>query len=115
MDVTRLHAGIRLIRRIRAVRRAGVRAASGGPAAAPPAAGRADLRAPYVAGFHDPAAVRAMPYRQLGPDRRVSALSLGGSALAGVYGRAVDAEEAVAVVRTAVRRGVNMIDTAPWY
>ena len=72
-----------------------------------------DLPSTYVQGFHDQAAVRVMPYRDFG-GRRISALSLGTSPLAGVYG-AIDAEEATACIVSAVRSGVNMIDTAPWY
>ena len=67
----------------------------------------------YVEGWHDAEAVRAMPYRQFG-DRKVSALSFGASSLAGVF-RGVDSEECLKVVEHAVRSGINVIDTAPWY
>ena len=70
----------------------------------------------YVAGFHDEAAVRAMPYRRLGASGRVvSALSYGASALGGVFGTPGGADEARALVHAAVRSGINLIDVAPWY
>jgi L-galactose dehydrogenase len=70
----------------------------------------------YVAGFHDEASVRAMPYRPLGRDKRlVSALSFGGSSLAGVFRSDVTEDENTRVVIAAVRAGINIIDTAPWY
>ena len=68
----------------------------------------------FIDGWHDVGAVAAMPYRPFGSGRTVSALSLGGSALAGVF-HAVSLEESVAIVHTALKSGVNMIDTAPWY
>ena len=73
------------------------------------------LPSTFVAGFHDEAAVRAMPYRQLGETGMlVSALSFGTSSLMGVHERTTQ-NEANRVVHTALARGINYIDTAPWY
>jgi L-galactose dehydrogenase len=69
--------------------------------------------ATYVPGFHDEAAVRRMPYRKLG-NRLVSQLSLGCSSLAGVF-HGANEDEAIEVVVSAVKQGVNILDTAPWY
>eukprot|EP00961_Rhodomonas_salina_P142969 1924473-Rhodomonas_salina.2 len=44
----------------------------------------------------------------------VSALGFGGSALGGVF-HAVSNEECIEVVTSALKAGVNVIDTAPWY
>lgn len=76
--------------------------------------------ATWVKGFHVPEVVARMPYRGFGATGRVvSALSWGATSLGGFYdgsgGGRVDEDEVTAVVREAVRRGVNLIDTAPWY
>ncbi len=89
-----------------------------GPAAPPalltPATGV--LPPTYVEGWHDPAAVRRMPYRPLGRDGRlVSLLSFGASSLAGVFRKDVTESENHAVVAAAIKAGINVIDTAPWY
>ncbi len=56
-----------------------------------------------------------MEYRTLGKTGlRVSVLSLGGSALGGVFGPVAEAD-AVDAVRTALDVGVNYIDTSPYY
>lgn len=56
-----------------------------------------------------------MRYRPLGRTGMVvSILSLGASSLGSVF-RATNDEEAVGVVQTAVRKGINFIDTAAWY
>ncbi|XP_059146691.1 uncharacterized protein LOC131934638 isoform X2 [Physella acuta] len=69
----------------------------------------------YVEGFHDLDRVKVMPYRPLGnTGLHVSLLSLGGSAVGSVFGE-TDLEESVHVVRTAVKSGINYVDTAPWY
>ena len=68
----------------------------------------------FVAGFHDEAAVRKMPYRQMG-SRLVSQLTFGVSAIGGCYGNAGGQAEATELVHEAVRRGINLIDAAPWY
>ena len=66
----------------------------------------------YVAGFHDEAAVRKMPYRQFGA-RVVSQLTFGVSAIGGCYGDAGGQAEANTLIREAIRRGINLIDAAP--
>jgi L-galactose dehydrogenase len=73
--------------------------------------------ATFVQGFHDPAVIENMVYRQFGKtQRQVSAFSYGASALGGVFSSAaVDEEESVAVVRETIKLGVNLIDVAPWY
>lgn len=76
-------------------------------------ASTAPLPETFVAGWHDEASVRRMPYRKFG-DRTVSQLSFGASSLAGVF-RGVDKAECLRVVEHAVRAGINVIDTAPWY
>ena len=69
----------------------------------------------FVPGFHDEDAVRAMPYRRFG-ERWVSQLSYGASSFAGAYnGKPVDGAQARVIVHMAVRAGVNLLDTAPWY
>ena len=74
----------------------------------------ADLPETFVAGFHDEAAVRAMRYRELMPGMHVSVVSLGASSLGGCF-RKVSEDECIEVVRHALRSGINLIDTAPWY
>ncbi|KAG8234353.1 hypothetical protein J437_LFUL014806 [Ladona fulva] len=69
----------------------------------------------YVEGFHDLEAVKAMKYNPLGKTGMlVSHLSIGGGALGGFYGEYEEAD-AIAAVQEAIRKGVNYIDTAPWY
>ena len=68
----------------------------------------------FVAGWHNEEAVRKMPYRTWG-SRVVSQLSFGVSALGGCYGDAGGQAEATALIHEAVRRGINLIDAAPWY
>ena len=81
---------------------------------ATPGAGSGTLPATYVEGWHDEASVRRTRYSVFG-DRMVSALSLGCSSLAGVFRGGVTLEECCKVVEYAVRSGVNLLDTAPWY
>ena len=74
------------------------------------------LPSTFTPGFHDEATIRAMPYRPLGRDQRlVSLLSFGGSSLAGVFRADVTEEENVRVVVAAIKQGINIVDTAPWY
>ncbi|CAK9826311.1 L-galactose dehydrogenase [Anthophora retusa] len=69
----------------------------------------------YVEGFHDLEAVKAMEYRPLGKTGLlVSKLSFGGGPLGCHYGT-YDEEEAIEAIRQALKRGINYIDTAPWY
>merc|ERR1712150_162404 len=69
----------------------------------------------YVQSFHDKNAVVGMKYRPLGATGlTVSILSLGCSSLGSVF-RKTDDEESYEVVRTAIRSGTNLLDTAAWY
>eukprot|EP00038_Savillea_parva_P009370 m.183110 g.183110 ORF g.183110 m.183110 type:complete len:375 (+) comp15720_c0_seq1:141-1265(+) len=70
----------------------------------------------YVEGFHDKAAVEAMPCRPLGGTTglEVSILSFGGSSLGSVF-RETDKQESIDTVVYAIKHGINLIDTAPWY
>jgi len=57
-----------------------------------------------------------MKYNSLGrTGMRVSALSLGASSLGGMFTAVDDEDEAVDVVIRALKCGINLIDTAPWY
>jgi hypothetical protein len=51
---------------------------------------------------------------RVSPRAQASALSVGGTSFGALYG-AVDEEEARLVLHTLLKRGVNLIDTAPWY
>jgi L-galactose dehydrogenase len=74
------------------------------------------LPSTFVKGFHDEKVVMEMPYRPLGRDGRlVSLLSFGASSLAGVFRSDVSETENMNVVLAAVKSGINVIDTAPWY
>ncbi|XP_053999572.1 uncharacterized protein LOC128887565 [Hylaeus anthracinus] len=69
----------------------------------------------YVEGFHDLEAVKAMEYRPLGnTGLLVSKLSFGGGPLGCHYG-AYDEDEAIEAIRQGIKRGINYIDTGPWY
>ncbi|KYM96382.1 PREDICTED: L-galactose dehydrogenase-like [Cyphomyrmex costatus] len=69
----------------------------------------------YVEGFHDPEAVKAMEYKELGKTGMfVSKLGFGGATLCGIYNLSNEAE-AIETVRQAIKQGINYIDTAPWY
>lgn len=69
----------------------------------------------YVSGFHDDEAVQKMRYRDLGnTGMKVSILSYGGSALGSAY-RNINMEEGIEVVVDSVKRGINLVDCAPWY
>uniref|UniRef100_A0A914WFD0 Methylmalonyl-CoA mutase n=1 Tax=Plectus sambesii TaxID=2011161 RepID=A0A914WFD0_9BILA len=68
----------------------------------------------FVKGFHDEEAVKRTTYTRLGgTDMEVSKMSLGCGPLGGLYG-AVD-HDATEVVQTAIKNGVNYLDTAYWY
>ncbi|XP_072401192.1 uncharacterized protein [Diabrotica undecimpunctata] len=69
----------------------------------------------FVPGFHDEAAVRKMQYTKLGnTDMHVSKLSLGTGGFSYFYGD-YDIEECKKTVHEAIKRGINYIDTGPWY
>ena len=76
---------------------------------------RGDLPETYVKGFHNLEAVRKMKYSPLGKTgMNVSLLSFGASSLGSVF-RDTAEEEAVNVLVTAIKKGMNYIDTAAWY
>lgn len=56
-----------------------------------------------------------MRFRNLMEGMKVSVLSLGGSSFGGVYDDDVKQDEVNDIVRKTLKRGVNLIDTAPWY
>ncbi|XP_050417942.2 uncharacterized protein LOC130010302 isoform X3 [Patella vulgata] len=69
----------------------------------------------YVRGFHDIDAVSKMKYKPLGnTGLQISQLGYGGSGLAGVFKTTKD-DESIAVLTQAIKKGINYIDTAPWY
>jgi L-galactose dehydrogenase len=69
----------------------------------------------YVEGFHDEDSIAKMKYRELGnTGMKVSILSFGASSLGSVF-RKTNLEESKQVVNLALRSGINLIDTAPWY
>lgn len=69
----------------------------------------------YVEGFHDLVAVKAMKYSRFGnTDMFVSNISFGGGPLGGLYGE-FDEADAIKSVQLAIQKGINYIDTAPWY
>ncbi|WKY01134.1 hypothetical protein Q1695_015272 [Nippostrongylus brasiliensis] len=68
----------------------------------------------FVARFHDEAAVRRMLYRRLGQtDMIVSKISFGSAPIGGMFGNVEDS--ITQIVETALRNGINFIDTAYWY
>ncbi|XP_059468425.1 uncharacterized protein LOC132192466 [Neocloeon triangulifer] len=73
------------------------------------------LPSTFVEGFHDLDAVTKMKYNPLGETGLlVSHLGFGGGGLANFY-ESFDEEEAISVVRQAIKRGINYIDTAAYY
>ncbi|XP_069690833.1 uncharacterized protein [Periplaneta americana] len=71
----------------------------------------------FVPGFHDEEAVRKIKYNPLGnTGLLVSHLSFGGGPLGGrnTYGEFEEAQ-GIAAVQEAIKKGINYIDTAPWY
>ncbi|XP_073989977.1 uncharacterized protein isoform X2 [Rhodnius prolixus] len=69
----------------------------------------------FVERFHEIESVRKMPYKQLGStDLQISRLGFGGGSFSGFYGN-FDDEKGVATVIEAVKKGINYIDTAPYY
>ena len=70
----------------------------------------------YVAGFHDPEVVKRMPYSKFGRSGRlISKLSLGASSFGNAYGPVKNEADCHEVILKAVKGGINLIDTAPWY
>ncbi|XP_013791321.2 L-galactose dehydrogenase-like, partial [Limulus polyphemus] len=69
----------------------------------------------FIPGFHSEVDVRKMTYKSLGTTGMlVSYLSLGTFQLGLVYQTSRE-EDGIKTVREAVRRGLNYIDTSPWY
>lgn len=69
----------------------------------------------YVEGFHDLEAVKAMEYRVLGKTGLiVSKLALGAGPLGCHYG-VYNETDAIEAVHQAIKKGINYIDTAPFY
>lgn len=75
----------------------------------------------YVEGFHSEDVISKMKYRRLTPcvtkagePMHVSILSFGASSLGGCF-RETDDQEGINVVHAALKGGMNLIDTAPWY
>lgn len=70
----------------------------------------------FVKGFHREDDVRKMKYSQLGKTHMtVSKISIGGATLCSSFYGKLDFEEAKATVHEALKRGINYIDTAPFY
>jgi len=80
--------------------------------------GNGEIAAPhpvFIPGFHEPDYFKKMKYRRIGcTDMVASTLSIGGSGFGNVYG---DMNEQVGLntLHTALKKGMNYIDTAPWY
>jgi len=69
----------------------------------------------FIKGFHNEEDVKKMVYRPLGNlGKQVSIISFGASSLGSVF-RKTDDGESIQVVLKAVKSGINLIDTAPWY
>jgi len=70
----------------------------------------------FVEGFHSADTfLSAHHFRPLGKTgMRTPPLSIGGSTFGSLYGD-VDETEATAVLHALLKRGLNLIDTAPWY
>lgn len=70
----------------------------------------------FVKGFHYEDQVKRMTYNQLGQTHMtVSKISIGGATLCGSFYGDLDFEEAKKTVHEAFKRGINYIDTAPFY
>ncbi|KAL9698594.1 hypothetical protein quinque_002035 [Culex quinquefasciatus] len=69
----------------------------------------------FVNGFHDEESVRKMQYNQFGrTGLQVSKISLGTGTLSKFYGD-LDAATGIKAVHQALRKGINYVDTAPYY
>uniref|UniRef100_A0A1I7X288 Aldo_ket_red domain-containing protein n=1 Tax=Heterorhabditis bacteriophora TaxID=37862 RepID=A0A1I7X288_HETBA len=68
----------------------------------------------FVACFHDETAVRRMQYRRLeNTEMVVSKMAFGSAPIGGMFGNVEDS--ITKIVETAIRGGINFIDTAYWY
>ncbi|XP_044728747.1 L-galactose dehydrogenase-like [Chrysoperla carnea] len=69
----------------------------------------------FVKGFHDEEAVRKMKYVPFGNTGMVvSKIGLGGACFSSLFGEC-DEQEAIATIHSALKSGINYIDTAPFY
>uniref|UniRef100_T1GUZ2 NADP-dependent oxidoreductase domain-containing protein n=1 Tax=Megaselia scalaris TaxID=36166 RepID=T1GUZ2_MEGSC len=69
----------------------------------------------YVDGFHDREAVIQMEYRSFGKtNMKVSKLAIGGATFSNLFGP-LDEQEGIDTLHTALKNGINYIDTAPYY
>lgn len=69
----------------------------------------------FVKGFHHEEDVKRMEYQQLGKTHMmVSKISIGGGTLCELYGK-LEFDEAKRTVIEALKRGINYVDTAPFY
>ena len=69
----------------------------------------------FIPGFHDADSFRRMKHRRIGQtDMVVSTLSIGGSGFGNVY-RDMSEQSGTEALHTALKKGMNYIDTAPWY
>lgn len=74
-----------------------------------------DLPPTFVRGFHDEEAVRKMKYNKFGATGLlVSQLSIGTAGFCFLYGD-YSIERCKETLHKAIKAGVNLIDTAPWY
>ncbi|XP_044728835.1 L-galactose dehydrogenase-like [Chrysoperla carnea] len=74
-----------------------------------------DLPPTFVQGFHDEEAVRKMKYTPLGDTGLiVSQIGIGGAGFTNLYGK-YNEDEVIATIHTALKSGINYIDTAPFY
>lgn len=70
----------------------------------------------FVEGFHYEDQIKRMEYSQLGKTHMiVSKISIGGATLCSSFYGELDFEEAKKTVHEAFKRGINYIDTAPFY
>lgn len=70
----------------------------------------------FVEGFHDPEVVKRMPYSKFGRSQRlISKLSLGCSSFGNAYGPVKNEDDCHTVIENAIKAGINLLDTAPWY
>ena len=75
-----------------------------------------ELPATFTPVFHEEDVIRKMPYNKFGRSQRlISKLSLGSSSFGNSYGTMSNEADCVAVTVNAVKQGINLIDTAPWY
>uniref|UniRef100_A0A1B6LJ49 NADP-dependent oxidoreductase domain-containing protein n=1 Tax=Graphocephala atropunctata TaxID=36148 RepID=A0A1B6LJ49_9HEMI len=73
------------------------------------------LPSTFVQGFHNEEGVEKIKYTSLGnTDLKLSNLGVGGGTFSNFYG-SLDENEAISLIREALKSGVNYIDTSPYY